>query len=164
MQKKSITSRPSSSLPIIMHSVNVTMLSRVLKTGVVAPPLCSVNAPLGISSVFHWWNFGITTHVLMSKLLSSKFSSRFNWWSQHVAESLPYFDKRNLATLATPEQLRWLIKLCRRVREATRCSDQWDSTAETSSGRASRAADYGTSVWVAAAGDGVEWTKWGCTT
>jgi len=46
------------------RGVNVIMLSCVLETSAVVPQLCSVNAPLIISSVLHQWNLGIITwHV-----------------------------------------------------------------------------------------------------
>jgi len=83
--------------------VNVIMLSRVLETGVVALLLCSVNAPLGISLVFHQWNLGITTRVMMFKVPSSKSLRCSSLWS-HVVKNLLYFDKKNMAILVT----RWL--------------------------------------------------------
>ena len=49
------------------------MSAFVLETGVVAPPLCSVNAPLGSPWVFRRWNLGITTRVMMFIMLSSDF-------------------------------------------------------------------------------------------
>jgi len=62
---------------IAARSVNAIMLSCVLETGVVAPSLCSVNAPLGISSVFHQCNLSITTRVMMFEMPSSEFLRRF---------------------------------------------------------------------------------------
>jgi len=83
-------------LSITLASLPVTTHTCMFQTGIVAPPLCS--APLGILSVFHQWNLGITTHVMMFKMPSSEFLRHFSWRS-HVAENLPYFYKRNLATL-----------------------------------------------------------------
>ena len=83
-------------LSITLASLPVTTHTCMFQTGIVAPPLCS--APLGILSVFHQWNLGITTHVMMFKMPFSEFLRHFSWRS-HVAENLPYFYKRNLATL-----------------------------------------------------------------
>lgn len=49
------------------------MLSRVLETGIVVPPLCSVNVPLCISTVFRQWNVGITMRAVMFATSSSEF-------------------------------------------------------------------------------------------
>jgi len=64
--------------PVATHCVNVIILSSVLETVIVAPPLCSVNAPLGISLVFHQWNLDITTRVMTFDMLSSEFLYRFS--------------------------------------------------------------------------------------
>jgi len=69
----------------------------------VSPPTItrSENVPLGMSLVFHQWNIGINTHVMMFEVPYRKSLSCFSYWS-HVGKNLRYFDSRNhLATLVS---------------------------------------------------------------